>query len=230
MLKVFWIYVAALCLAAGEQTPSPRTELVIRAVDEAGAPVRLTRADVYFDVWGGADVTHLPHDETSVRVHLDREGACQLEPWTCNWETFSARVILEARGLAPISSDLFDWMNAAGPLSENTSRAVTIRFPGAAALRIRPGSRRDITLTFRRKQPRSIRLVDRSGAPVADAVVKVLQTANRKPQTANDCEPQTANRKLRTTANREPQTANPNCRPQTANCQRSTARAPRRAG
>jgi hypothetical protein len=174
MLKVFWICVAALCLAAAGQKLSPRTELVIRAVDEAGAPVRLTRADVYFDVWGGGDVTHLPHDETSVRVHLDREGACRLEPGICaDWPTFSARLILEARGLAPISSDLFDWMNAAGPLSESTSRAVTIRFPGAAPLRIRAGARRDITLTFRRRQPRSIRLVDRSGAPVTDAVVKV---------------------------------------------------------
>jgi hypothetical protein len=173
MLKVFWIYVATLCLAAGEQRPSPRTELVIRAVDEAGAPVRLTRADVYFDVWGGADVTHLPHDETSVRVHLDREGACRLEPAICaNWPTFSARLILEARGLAPISSDLFDWMNEPGA-SIDSPPPITVRFPGAAPLRIRPGSRRDITLTFRRKQPRSIRLVDRSGAPVADARVDV---------------------------------------------------------
>ena len=173
MLKVLWSCVATLCIAAGEQKLPSRTELVIRAVDEAGAPVRLTRADVYFDVWGGADVTHLPHDETSVRLHLDREGACQLEPGICaNWPTFSARVILEARGLAPISSDLFDWMNEPDP-SIDSPHPITIRFPGAAPMRIRPGSRRDVTLTFRRKQPRSIRLVDPSGAPVADAMVNV---------------------------------------------------------
>jgi hypothetical protein len=44
-----------LLLAFGEvgavQTPA-RTELLIRAVDETGAPVRLTRADVYFGAWG----------------------------------------------------------------------------------------------------------------------------------------------------------------------------------
>jgi hypothetical protein len=31
----------------------PQAALLIRAVDESRHPVRLTRADVYFDVWGG---------------------------------------------------------------------------------------------------------------------------------------------------------------------------------
>jgi hypothetical protein len=156
LLAVIWIAAAP---------PAP-TELLIRAVDRSGAAVPLTRADVYFDTWGGNEVTHLPHDRTSVRIRLDRDGACSLDPALCANDTFSARFVLEAEGQAPVSSDLFEWAHAGGA-------AVTIRFPAQAPLRVRPGTRANITLRFREKQPRAIALVDRAGAPIPDAVVTV---------------------------------------------------------
>lgn len=149
----------------GAAPPAP-AELLIRAVDRSGAAVPLTRADIYFDTWGGSDVTHLPHDRTSVRIRLDRDGACRLDSEVCANARFSARFVLESDGLAPVSSDLFEWAHAGGG-------AVTIRFPGTAPLRVRPGTRADITLQFREKQPRAIALVDRAGEPIADAVVTV---------------------------------------------------------
>ena len=144
---MLWIWVATFCLAGGAQTGQPPTELVIRAVDESGTAVRLTRTDVYFDVWGGDDVTRIPHDRSSVGIGLDRAAACVLEPALCaNHPTFGARILLEAEGLAPVSSDLFDWMNE--PAAGSPPRSVTVRFPGAAPLRIaaHPNRRQTVTL------------------------------------------------------------------------------------
>lgn len=157
------VLVAALGAAA---LPAAPTELLIRAVDESGRPVQLTRADVYFDVWGGGDVTRLAHSGSgnSVRVELDRAAACTPEPALCaNHPTFQARLLLEAEGLAPISSELFDWM--VDPLGGPTP-PVSIRFPRNGPLVLERGERRDVTLIFRKTQPRSLHLVDPAGAPV----------------------------------------------------------------
>jgi hypothetical protein len=160
-----------LTLAAAPQSAAP-TELVIRAVDESGQPARLTRADVYFDDWGGGEPTHLRHRTSFVRIGLDRASVCAVEPSLCaNHPTFSARILLEAEGLAPISSNLFDWMTGAADVPGVPP--VEIRFPGAAPLRFRSGTRRDITIRFRSKQPRTLRVVDPAGAPVRDASVTV---------------------------------------------------------
>jgi hypothetical protein len=169
--KVFRLLLA-FSIAGAVQSPQ-RTELVIRAVDETGAPVRLTRADVYVGSWGGGTVSRLGHEGGAVRIGLDRAAACSLEPALCaNHPVFSARLLLAAEGLAPISSDLFEWMKE--PASPNDRPPpITIRFPGAAPLSVSAGTRRDVTLKFRRPQARTLRLVDRGGRPVPDARVTV---------------------------------------------------------
>ena len=168
MVKSLALLAAVVVVAV---SPTAPTELLIRAVDEAGHPVRLTRAGVYFDTWGGDEATPLPGMSTSVRVQLDRAGACALTPVLCaNHPTFAARLLLEAEGLAPISSDLFDWMIDAPALA---APPVTIRFPRAAPIRLARGEQRDVTLVFRRPRPRSLQLVDPAGAPVTGARVSV---------------------------------------------------------
>src|SRR3954465_11869460 len=159
----------ALMLVAAAPAP-PRTELLIRAVDEAGRPARLTRAGIYFDGWGGSDLTLLPHERSSVRVGLDRDAACALDGALCaSFLTFSARLLLEAEGLAPISSNLFEWL----PETPPGSGQVTIRLPRAAPIRISRGQRREITVVFRERRSRTLQLVDPSGAPLQGARVTV---------------------------------------------------------
>jgi hypothetical protein len=172
-MRILGFLVAVGLLQPVQQSNAVRTELIVRAVDEAGRPVRLTRADLYFDVWGGNEVTPLPHSGNVVRIGLDRSAACALEPQLCAIHpAFSARILLEAENLAPVSSDLFDWMSQAA----QTTRLppVEIRFPGAVPLRFTPGTRRDVTIRFRAKQPRRLRVVDRAGAPVVGARVSVM--------------------------------------------------------
>ena len=150
-----------------------RTELLVHVVDEFGAPARLARADVYFDSWGGGDVIPIPHHDNTVRIGLDRASACALEPNPCaNHPVFFARILLEAEGFAPISSDLFDWMGEAGSSNEST-HPICIRFPGAAPIRIAAGTQHDVTIRFRNKRPRRLRVVDLQGRPVAGAHVTV---------------------------------------------------------
>src|SRR6187402_1137716 len=174
--KALCVLLAFGIAAAGQ--PPPRTELLIRAVDETGAPVRLTRADVYLGSWGGGTVAPISRNGSTVRIGLDRATACSLEPALCaNHQVFSARLLLAAEGLAPISSDLFEWMKE--PASPNDpAPPITIRFPGAAPLRVSAGTRRDVTLRFRRPQARTLRLVDRGSKPVADARVTVKNFHN----------------------------------------------------
>jgi len=171
-MGIAWQFVVLVALSWSAAFAETETSLVIRAVDESGRSVRLTRADVYFDVWGGNGVTHLSRGAASVRIGLDREFACRLEPALCAVHPrFSARILLEAEGLAPISSNLFEWMTATTDVKGVPP--VEIAFPGGAPLRFRPGTRRDITIRFRPRHPRTLRVVGPSGAPVAGARVTV---------------------------------------------------------
>lgn len=59
---------AVLLAAVASRQPltAPSTELVIHAVDEDGAPVALTRADVYLDLWNGGDLVPLPRPARTI--------------------------------------------------------------------------------------------------------------------------------------------------------------------
>ena len=171
MKILWWVAILVVAIRSALLPEQPQTSLVIRAVDEGGRPVRLTRADVYFDVWGGNEVTHLPHAATSVRIGLDRESACRLEPALCaNHPTFAARILVEAEGVAPVSSDLFDWMVAPAPA---LAQSVRIRFPGAAPLVVKRGQDRDVTIRFRARRPRTLRVVDGEAHPIEGVRVSV---------------------------------------------------------
>lgn len=161
----------ALCVA-GRPAP-PRTELLIRAVDEAGRPVTLARADVYLDIWGGGDLFHLPRSGNTARVRLDRQWTCEVAKEYCDgaW-SFAGRIILEADGYATVTSDLFEWMAASAP--GDSPEPVTIRFPRAAPVRIAFGQSRDVTITFRTRQSRTVRVVDPSGRPMAGVLVTAV--------------------------------------------------------
>ena len=54
--------VLAVSLAQPARPPTVSTDLIVRAVNEAGESVPLTRAGVYFDVWGGSARMAEAHD------------------------------------------------------------------------------------------------------------------------------------------------------------------------
>jgi len=169
---------SVLCLVPGQSKAD--TELWIRPQDETGRTIRLTRAEVYLDIWGHGQNVALAQTERGVRLPLDRDWPCTAWPDICGKQIlWGARLILQADGFAPVTSRTFlpiGAENAAGRPAGTSADTVSIEFDGIAPVQLREGESREVVVAFRRPAPRTLRIVDERGAglPGVDVVDKLL--------------------------------------------------------
>lgn len=174
-----WLIAAAVLLAGvdshaqGTQRPAPTT-LVIYAVDPvAGTAVKLSRAEVYVDVWGSGETYSLQPDGNAVRVPLQPGWQCSIDAgWCGGLFHFGGRITLRADGYEAVASDHFEWLKGPG---DRTS----IRFPGGRTVPIAGGRTEVVTIPLRRPIARQLRIVDRAGRPVSDAKITIRETLAR---------------------------------------------------
>jgi len=120
-----------------------RAELRILAVGPGNQPLRLTRADIYLDVWGPGKIVPMVRDDSGATMRIDRASLCAAWPEGCPAIfSDSSRIILQAEGYAPVTQ--------------------TIQFFDG-------GSSIEIRVPFRRPVERSFRVVDETGAAVSGA-------------------------------------------------------------
>jgi hypothetical protein len=147
------------------------TELWIQPRDEAGRLLRLSRAEVYLDIWGHGQNVALAQSERGVKLPLDRSWPCEAWPEICDKNAlWGARLILQAEGYAVVTSRTFAPFGTAGPhipLAGTSGDTVTIEFEGIPAVRVKEGETKEITVPFRRPAPRVLRIVDEQGKRLA---------------------------------------------------------------
>ncbi|MBI3934301.1 MAG: hypothetical protein HY316_06385 [Acidobacteria bacterium] len=151
---------------------SPPTELRIHAVDESGQPLALSRAEIYLDLGGGGEKTAVLFDESEVRVPLDRSWLCGARPASCEDQFVEGRLLLHAEGYAPVVSRAFLWMGGVDTPGEAPRTSVDVRFVSGAWMHLEQSESRDLTLAFRRPQPRQLRFLNQTGEAVAGVGVR----------------------------------------------------------
>lgn len=148
------------------------TELRIQPLDEAGRPLQLARADLHIDIWGGGRMIPLPHRDGRVVVHLERSWLCGSWPEACRDNFVKARLILQADGLAPVSSQNFVWLGGIESPGDAPRTSVEIELPGSAVMRVNEGESRDAVLRLRRPERRTVRITDDRAQPLAEVGVR----------------------------------------------------------
>src|SRR5512144_639240 len=100
------LLLATFCLFASGNATS--TELWIQPRDESGKMLRLSRAELYLDIWGHGNNVTLLQNERGVRLPLDRSWPCSAWQVVCDPNAlWSARLIMMAEGYAPVTSRVF---------------------------------------------------------------------------------------------------------------------------
>jgi hypothetical protein len=181
------LLVVIALLGATAQTPAP-TELVIHAVGPAGQPLTISGAELYLDYWGSGDTVVLPTSGATVRVPLGRDWLCREHPDLCEAGYLAARIVLRATGYASIASDRFAWIGSIEDPNDFANRAsqpARVRFPTQDPWVFHAGTSRVVTMTFRRAEPRRLKLVDQSGKGVPGATVTVIELMARSNHTGH---------------------------------------------
>jgi hypothetical protein len=180
------LLLAIALLGSSTQTP-PRTELVIRAVGPGGQPLTISRAELYLDYWGGGDTIVLPSTGATVRVPLGRDWLCREHAELCEYGYLAARIVVRAKGHAPIGSDRFTWIGSTDDPKEFANRAglaARVRFPRHGLVVVGAETRRTMTVTLRSAGTRTVKVVDERGSPVPDAELSVIELMARSNHTA----------------------------------------------
>ncbi|HWP83832.1 MAG TPA: hypothetical protein VNN17_01460 [Terriglobia bacterium] len=163
---------AALFLRTALGAQNAATELRIHPADEAGQPARLSKAELYLDVWGGGERIALAPDEAGVRVPLDRSWLCSERPALCQDQYVEGRVLLQAQAFAPVVSGSFLWMGSVETPGEEPRTVVTVTFLNGAWMSVAQGESKQLTIPLRRPRPRKLRFVNPAGEPVAGVRVR----------------------------------------------------------
>jgi len=147
------------------------SELWIQPHDATGRSLRLSRAEVYLDIWGHGYNAPLVQSERGVKLPLDRSWPCSAWPQVCGENAlWGARVILQAEGYATVTSNRFFPLGAEDPRAGPTGTSVDtviITFEGIPEVRIKEGETKEVKLPFRRPTRRIIRISDETGKPLA---------------------------------------------------------------
>ncbi len=157
-----------LCTLSMERALS--TELWIQPRDESNRPLRLSRVEVYLDIWGHGNLVPLVQNERGVKLPLDRSWPCSAWSEVCTQNAlWGARLILQAEGYAPVTSLQFYPLGTQSLATGNPTTpvdTVVVKFEGIPEVRIREGETKELVLPFRRPVPRKVRVVDEHGNPV----------------------------------------------------------------
>ena len=160
---------AILSFVASEKGLS--TELWIQPRDESGKTLRLSRAEVYLDIWGHGNNVTLVQDERGVKLPLDRSWPCSVWPEICGKNAlWGARLILQAEGYTTVTSRTFYPLGTQGPAAGppgTTVDTVTISFQGVPEARIKEGDTKELIIPFRRPVPMVLRVIDEQGKPLS---------------------------------------------------------------
>ena len=173
MKRFFLIAPLVLSFRLGLLAQSTPTELRIHPVDESGDPARISRAEIYLDLWGEGEKVSVPVDEAGVRVPLDRAWLCAARPASCEDPFVEGRLILRAEGYAPMVSRAFLWMESVETPGDLPQSSVDVRFLSGAWMHLERGESKELTVSFRRPVDRKLLSVDQTGAPVAGVGVRV---------------------------------------------------------
>lgn len=152
------------CLRLAAQ--SNQTALRIHPVDETGNPIAVSKAEIYLDLWGGGEKVPLAVDEEGVRVPLDRQWLCKTRPASCDDEFAEGRLVLYADGYVPVASSSFLWLGSVETPGAVPQSAVRIEFLSGAWMHLSQGESKELTVPFRRPQPRKLRFLNQAGEPV----------------------------------------------------------------
>jgi hypothetical protein len=160
---------AILCFIASERALS--TELWIQPRDESGRMLRLSRAEVYLDIWGHGKKVTLVQNDRGVRLPLDQSWPCSVWPDICGKNALcGARLILQAEGYTTVTSRIFypfgTQSPAAGPTG-TTVDTITISFQGVPEVRLKEGDTKELKIPFRRPAPKVLRVIDEQGKPLS---------------------------------------------------------------
>ncbi|MBI4479316.1 MAG: hypothetical protein HY651_04775 [Acidobacteria bacterium] len=172
MKRFFLIVPLVLSFRLGLLAQATPTELRIHPVDESGNPVRISRAEIYLDLWGEGEKVSVPVEEAGVRVSLDRAWLCDARPASCEDPFVEGRLILRAEGYAPVVSRAFLWMEGVETPGDSPQSSVDVRFLSGAWMHLERGESKELTVSFRRPAERRLRFVDQTGGPVAGVGVR----------------------------------------------------------
>ena len=155
-----------LSLATAVQSGGATTlRLSFRGPD--GETIRPDRVTLLLDWYGGSEREAIPVSGDVATLNLDaaRFGDTRNRP------NEPSRILIEAKGYASLLSEPFGWPGQPAPAA--------IQFRDQAVA-IREAETRDLRLTMRRPQPRSLRFVDQFDVPVAGASVSVYMFWTRQ--------------------------------------------------
>jgi len=134
------------------------TTLDLNFVDNDGQPVRLANAELLVVAWGATDRIALETSANGLSLKLDAD-------WLrSRWSRFDDQegvyLYLQAPPLAAVQSHRFTWLGAG-----KHAGAVTIAFPRGQEAAVEEGMRASMTVVFRTRAARRVRIVDPDGRP-----------------------------------------------------------------
>ena len=144
------------------------TTLELNFVDTEGRPVQVAKAELLLVAWGQTERIELETLTNSLSLVLEPAWLRSQWPHGRFNDQDGVYLYLQASPLAAIRSHQFRWPGASG--YEGTT---TIAFPGGRQVVVEEGDDASMTLAFRTKSDRRVRIVDPEGRPMSGVGIDV---------------------------------------------------------
>lgn len=149
-------------------SPILATMLELNFVDTDGRPLQVAKAELLLVAWGQTERIELETSTNGLILDLEPDWLRSRWPHQRFDDQDGVYLYLQAPPLAAIRSHQFRWPGAWG-----YQGTTTIGFPGGRHVTVEAGTEADMTLAFRPRITRRVRIVDPEGAPIAGVEIGV---------------------------------------------------------
>lgn len=158
----------AMLLLSLVASPVHATDVRIRFKGPRLVPVVIEKAELHLAGWGWAETMPLAIEEgNSVRVSFDSPRA-RAERVDGYENVESVQLYIQARHLAPVMSEPFEWVG-----SRLGGASTTVDFRNGQSVVVAAGDSKTLTVRLRYPRSRALRFLDEAGLPVRDLEVEV---------------------------------------------------------
>lgn len=156
--------------------PVCATTLELNFVDTDDRPVEVVKAELLLVAWGNTERIELATSGNSLSLSLEPDWL--RTRWRGFDEHMGVYLYLQAPPLAAIRSYCFLWPGAKAAWTERCGRgensgATVIAFPGGREVLVKEGTMASMTLGFRPRTSRRVRMVDARSEPLPGVAVDV---------------------------------------------------------